>query len=1559
MNQQNLMQQYFDHQQQQQSNMNGFPGVAFSNSQQIPSSFNGPTPPVSNPYAVNSNYRQQNGQRFNDNEPFEMQNPSNPHPTQNFPGYMDPRLAGFDPRNRPAFDPNGVPPNVPEGYASPGFPGGKIRMNEMPAMFNNPAVVAAMQRRRLGLYGPSPGRENEFMSQGNNFGGFNPQALQFMQQQQRYEAFQRQVQQQLVVQQQQQQSLPVSSQIQGVSGAMEFRESASTTPKSNSNENSNDSKAKHISADTPEGFSPQVDNQLNTTAVSNQNEISQRSNNNSMTTTNNTKFSSSDTPNKTKVTEQQKNAAMLAAAAVRAAAAATSRGRAGFPSPGGAGSAPSFGSQNYSSPNEQTSSPFSHGMQSPDYNNVMSPNKDMKSLQSPLNQQRSGTPRSYSSLPPYSPSMSNSDSNHAMSNKGSNINLNKLSPQLKLDESNLPMQVKEQANNGNSVNQLSHNNIMKSNSVEEHLNDRSNKLSAPPTPMSMMSASSPAPSLQDDLDALDGLSPSWPQTPMSPDAQKALKARASPRHYEQLSKVYDLIDNDEKRNFMDRYLAFMSVNGTPVTKIPIIGRKPLDLYKLFRAVCERGGIQEIMHKRRFTEVLAILNLSTGNGVLAYMVKDQYMKYLHAYELKAKDILLKQWKTTLKNEKKSEVPTISLNDTFSSAINVKQELLNVKQEIQNHTPPTSSIATSSSSVTAAWNSSYQKSSSTNNSSSSSADAQYNPRLSYPSPMLPTQPVSAYGQPGVPPGYPNGPEIPQGYSGYGGYQNPMFSRSHINNYNSVRPGLPTDTAAPGWGRGYPPRQGPPELFPEGLQRLPWNQQAPRHAMSAFNSPTFPGANNINRSQTPNSREQLNQLSAQQLEQMKQEQQLKLQQYQKQQSRFQHPDQVNKQGPFKMSRPVAPDIKPSSIPTQPGKRELAFTPDTVEGTRPLTVKRRKLTSKDLGPVEAWRIMMSLKSGLVSECAWAINTLNILLSDNTTITYFHLNQLPGLLDTLMDHYRRSISDLFSSFKDLEIPIYPQIDKDGIGEQSYKTVDHKISDLWIGVCKNSKKSFSSNVATFAVTANSNETIDGGKKYWERGGADNTSHIQPCFPAEEIAVKKFPQGLIYTTKVDLEKQRKLEILKEKDSSKSLLKNSQLNENTPNVNETNVSESNSICLGVLDDLLSHIDSESKVESDDPKTNAIVKKVLTNLEFSIPCDKKYLEDSKEFISYLNRRLHRENRGNFKSEQCVIKQNSPFACVTEKEESLYNRCVALSNIFRSLSFIQGNDTELANHVGLLLIAGYSLLYKHEHMWTDHSQFKLGLDERTVVNNAFADGMDELFRTSLTSIRENMLVMLSNIGGHINMTKVSKDISQPLINGLLHWLSCRSSDALDPMPTAPGTYALSAQRLAMETLAKMTINTANIDLIVAASNNNQLEEIGDILIKQVSKKHPVPTREFAIILLDNLCQSQDFSQILCQRKCAVSNLVKFVYEAEKNTSNYLSSGGRVQPGLNAEDICGTSISLLRRSVNIILSLSKTPSNKRYLVPFTDDILSLSTSQMIDTSVLALLASVLFELTV
>ena len=278
---------------------------------------------------------------------------------------------------------------------------------------------------------------------------------------------------------------------------------------------------------------------------------------------------------------------------------------------------------------------------------------------------------------------------------------------------------------------------------------------------------------------------------------------------------------------------------------------------------------QVMEKRRFREILACLNLPMMH-TLAYAVKEQYMKYLHAYEIKNKDVLMKQWKNNItlpssnSTTPKSEtppVPTIALNDSFRPDVK----------------PPTSQnqVASSplnnNSSDPSTWNQttfSSSSASSTSTPTTSTESSQFNSRTSFPSPLPSSQGMPSYGTPGMP-GY-GSPDVPSGYPGYGPYPNHMFPRGGpMQNFNSMRPNMNSENMPGSWPRGFSPRQGPPELFPEGLQRMPWNQNSQRHpGMSAFNTPSFPG-NKAKGAMPPISRDSMEQLKFN-----AQQQQLKMQ-------------------------------------------------------------------------------------------------------------------------------------------------------------------------------------------------------------------------------------------------------------------------------------------------------------------------------------------------------------------------------------------------------------------------------------------------------------------------------------------------------------------------------------------------------------------------------------------------------------------------------------------------------------------------------------------------------------
>lgn len=56
--------------------------------------------------------------------------------------------------------------------------------------------------------------------------------------------------------------------------------------------------------------------------------------------------------------------------------------------------------------------------------------------------------------------------------------------------------------------------------------------------------------------------------------------------------------------------------------------------------------------------------------------------------------------------------------------------------------------------------------------------------------------------------------------------------------------------------------------------------------------------------------------------------------------------------------------------------------------------------GTPEAWRVMMSLKSGLLAESTWALDTINILLYDDSTVASFNLSQVKPVSWPLSDTF-------------------------------------------------------------------------------------------------------------------------------------------------------------------------------------------------------------------------------------------------------------------------------------------------------------------------------------------------------------------------------------------------------------------------------------------------------------------------------------------------------------------------------------------------------------------------------
>lgn len=738
-------------------------------------------------------------------------------------------------------------------------------------------------------------------------------------------------------------------------------------------------------------------------------------------------------------------------------------------------------------------------------------------------------------------------------------------------------------------------------------------------------------------------------------------------------------------------------------------------------------------------------------------------------------------------------------------------------------------------------------------------------------------------------------------------------------------------------------------------------------------------------------------------------------------------------------------------------------------------------VGPVEAWRIMMSLKSGMLAECTWAIDTLNILLHDDKTISYFHLPQLPGLLDTLMDHFRRCCMDAFKILRDVEASMQFEKELDTVSDEKQKVLGGKrsrkeaLNELWIGLVKHAKSSYSATVASNSIEEGEEDVCNLTESTWKEGGGDDTSHIQLSFPPRSADIRPYPSKKYDSDKAAKNEGHSMTDVKEgedkaeynmkedtqgrlskrisklmggkidscsdmlagKTESVSKIDNkgkvfdpctrfnhvkpsfqskvgknsiSQSMNDSENAKENLEPELTNRCNGNVDEksgkseeweklgkqteanggdrdatsLLA--EEETKVEGNKgknisanltacesfkamayleeglneakPVLHETVEEICTSLELDTDYTKQYLDTSKEFICYLKNRLTAENRGKVPSQEAFAPENSPFHLQNDHEESIFARLIAVSNIFRSLSFVSGNDNDLASHPGLLLLMGKLLIYKHEHPVTDHSEFRLTQEDSDAETcEANNDGYDRVCLDGLKAVRENILVMLANVAGQMDLSRYPEHIIFPLLDGLLHWVVCQSSEARDPMPTAPSKYALSPKRLALESLAKLSITDNNVDLILATPPSTRLKDLFKELVKAIGIKSSIPVREFAVVVLDNLSHGDNIISTIIEQKSCIGNILLFLEEAEKNTSSYVSGGGVVQPGLSAEDVCGTSVNMLRRAADILLCLARGIVDRSPFLPYVHRLLALATSQMMDTSVLKILSDIMYEL--
>lgn len=87
----------------------------------------------------------------------------------------------------------------------------------------------------------------------------------------------------------------------------------------------------------------------------------------------------------------------------------------------------------------------------------------------------------------------------------------------------------------------------------------------------------------------------------------------------------------ERQQFFRRLLDFHRDRGTPIPKMPVLGKREVDLFELYERVKARGGIREVVINRKWPEIVKLMPLPKTCTNAGFSLKLLYQRYLLDYE----------------------------------------------------------------------------------------------------------------------------------------------------------------------------------------------------------------------------------------------------------------------------------------------------------------------------------------------------------------------------------------------------------------------------------------------------------------------------------------------------------------------------------------------------------------------------------------------------------------------------------------------------------------------------------------------------------------------------------------------------------------------------------------------------------------------------------------------------------------------------------------------------------------------------------------------------------------
>uniref|UniRef100_A0A5K3EGI9 ARID domain-containing protein n=1 Tax=Mesocestoides corti TaxID=53468 RepID=A0A5K3EGI9_MESCO len=328
-------------------------------------------------------------------------------------------------------------------------------------------------------------------------------------------------------------------------------------------------------------------------------------------------------------------------------------------------------------------------------------------------------------------------------------------------------------------------------------------------------------------------------------------------------------------------------------------------------------------------------------------------------------------------------------------------------------------------------------------------------------------------------------------------------------------------------------------------------------------------------------------------------------------------------------------------------------------------------------------------------------------------------------------------------------------------------------------------------------------------------------------------------------------------------------------------------------------------------------------------------------------------------------PVDITSRRAEDFALRCLCVSTVLRNLSFLPTGERVLSNHKALLALAGRLLTIAHTHFEGSDADWACVEDHAARFYSHSAWWMPWL-----DELCENILVLLVNISGHLQCLPLHESIVRPLLEGLLHWATCQTAAATDPLP---GHRVISPGRLALEALNRLSVNDSNVSMLLATMDNECASRLFDRLASWLALPEDQVTRELALSTLHylseppvNISQQQfdgnnaftyGLSMIAQAKPCPIAGLISFIEVTEAKTRRVIEQYG-VQALQEQPELMGTSLELLRRAGALLERLAANPFGiSRFSPELELRVLGLATSRVLDATVAQLLSGCLLNL--